>query len=119
MTEDAGMIHSCVLWSKTPKTYNEYGEVATTTDASQNTVCRFYNHTGQHAGQVISSGSGEHVQALPRVMLPSSVTVDEGYLVVSTVTGFAGTYRVEHVNPVYWLFYNSIHHYECKLEAIQ
>lgn len=117
MTNDAAMIHSCVLWSKTPKTYNEYGEVATTTDASQNTVCRFF--TTNAVSGILSAQSGEHVLEVPKVMLPSSVTVDEGYLVVSTVTGFAGTYRVEHVNPVYWLFYNSIHHYECELEAIQ
>lgn len=119
MTIEAGLIHTCNILRRTTATKNEYGEAATYTDSSQNNVaCRFYT-ANKVAGRILSGVSGEHVLSLPQVMLPPTVTVNRGDLIESTVTGFVGTYRVENVNPIYWLFYNYIHHFECELEAIQ
>lgn len=119
MVADEGMIHTCTILRRTTTTMNGYGEAATYTDASQNNVaCRFF-HTNQESGKILGNVSGEHILSIPNVMLPSTVTVDRGDFIVSTVPGFAGTYRVDNINPIYWLFYNALHHYECELEAIQ
>ena len=119
MTTETGMIHTCNILSRTTATKNEYGEAATYTDSSQNNVaCRFFT-TNKVSGRILSGASGEHILSVPMVMIPPTATVNRGDLIVSTVTGFAGTFRVENVNPIYWLFYNYVHHYECELEAIQ
>lgn len=114
---DAGYVHNCIIWSRVPKTYNGYGEVETTTDSSQNTVCRFYY--SQKHDPIIELESGEHIVEKPSVMLPPTVTVEEGNTIVTTETGFANSYQVTSAIPVYYLFRNAIHHWECSLEVVR
>ena len=115
---DYGYVHSCVIWSHVDASQNEYGEVYSHTDSSQNTACRFYFSRTGRLGEILTTQSGEHAKAKPLVMLPGTVTVSQGNTIVSTETGFAHTYTVTATKPVYYLFYNSIHHYECELEVV-
>lgn len=114
--DNFGYIHTCVIMSHTDASQNEYGEVYSYTVSSQNTVCRFYYNNSN--SRIIQPDSGQHTVSTPSVMLPGTVTVAQGDTIVSTVTGFAHTYTVTATKPVYYLFYNSIHHYECELEVV-
>ena len=116
MADDYGYIHDCVIWSHVDASQNEYGEVYSHTDSSQNTECRFYYSNSN--SRIIRTDSGQHAVGTPSVMLPGTVTVAQGNTIVSTETGFAHTYTVTATKPVYYLFYNSVHHYECELEVV-
>lgn len=116
MTE-YGYVHSCVILSRTDASQNEYGEVYTFTDSSQNTECRFYYSNSN--SRIITPDSGSHAVSTPSVMLPGTVTVTQGNLITSTDSGFDHTFKVTATNPIYYLFYNTVHHWECDLEVVE
>ena len=98
---------------------NEYGEPVYT-DSSSNTVvspCRFYVDNSN--SRLINPDSGTHAVGTPSVMLPGSITVDRGYKITSTETGFNHAYTVQSAEAVYRLFTSTIDHYECELEVIE
>jgi hypothetical protein len=56
--------------------------------------------------------------ATPRVVLPAGTVVNEGDTIVSTVTGYYGSYRINSIKQVYEAAQNSVSHITCELVAI-
>lgn len=112
-------IHTCSIYLDASSSQDEYG-APIYTDPSNNTVtspCRFY--TDNSNSRLITPPSGEHAVGTPSVMLPGTVTIDRGYTITSTETGYTHTYTVTTAEPVYWLFSDTVHHWECQLEVVE
>ncbi len=116
MVSDAGMVHTCSIVSRTQTSQNEYGEpVYTQTPTSS--PCRFFHNNSN--SRIITPDSGKHAIATPAVLLPADVTIAEGQTITSEVPGFSKTYEVTSVKPIFWMFSNTLHHYECDLKAVE
>jgi hypothetical protein len=104
-----GMIHTCTLkhYSEGVDAYGQPGLTLATT--STGLACRFYNKSAQ----MRVAEESIHLESVLTVSLPSSVTVTKGDTVVSTETGFAGTFRVTNVAPKDGRAVR--HHYSCAL----
>lgn len=113
----SNLIHSCTIQVRSQDSSNDYGEpVNTWADEQTSVKCRFYiqrittDQSERHRG-------GELVQLVPKILLDSDVTVTEDdRRVVTTETGFAGTYDILKVYPRYTG--HSLHHYECDLRKV-
>lgn len=116
MVSDAGMVHMCNIVIRTQTSQNEYGEPVYT-ETSTSSACRFF-HNNSKSG-LIDPESGKHVVATSTVLLPATATITEGQVITSTVPGFSKRYTVTAVKPIHWLFSNTLHHYECDLEAVE
>lgn len=113
---DFSYVHSCTIVSKTQTSQDEFGEpIYSSTTTS--TPCRFY-FTNSNS-RIINPESGKHSVTTPAVMLPGTVSVYQGNTITSSNVGFSHSYEVKSVKPVYWLFYATVHHYECELEAVE
>lgn len=117
MTGDIGMIHTCNIISKTQTSQDEYGSPVYE-DATVSSPCRFFYYNNSD-NRMISPESGKHVVSAPAVMLPAALTIEEGNIITSENTGFAKTYTVTAVKPIYYMFSETVHHYECDLEAVE
>lgn len=116
MVSDAGMVHTCSIVSRTQSSQNEYGEPVYT-ETSTSSACRFF-HNNSKSG-LIDPSSGKHLVATPAVILPADVTIAEGQAITSDVPGFSKAYEVTAVKPIFWMFSNTLHHYECDLKAVE
>lgn len=116
MVSNAGMVHTCSIVSRTQTSQNEYGEPVYT-ETSTSSACRFF-HNNSKSG-LIDPSSGKHAVATPAVLLPADVTIAEGQTITSDELGFSKAYEVTAVKPVFWMFSNTLHHYECDLKAVE
>lgn len=114
MVLDIELIHTCNITHKVPVSENSYGEpvLGGTPVAS---ACRFY----RAKGTIISPESGLHHISEPKLILPPSATIAEGDIVTSSITHFAGPFRVEQVDPLTELYSSDIDHFECFLKAVR
>jgi hypothetical protein len=116
MVSDAGLIHTCSIVSRNQTSQNEYGEPVYS-ETSTSSACRFF-HNNSKSG-LIDPESGKHTVSNPAVLLPAAAVITPGRFITSTVTGFSKRYTVTSVKPVFWMFSNTLHHYECDLEAVE
>lgn len=94
-------------------TDDDFG-VKTTTKTTVTSACRFVNPKGG----VKVSESGERFRALPRCLLPATLTtVKEGMKITGLSSGFTKTYKI--VNPPLMVYAgDDISHISCDLEAV-
>ncbi|MDG6245082.1 MAG: hypothetical protein QCH31_11975 [Methanolobus sp.] len=109
------MVHTCDIVTRTQSSQDEYGSPVYT-GSSLSTKCRFFHNSSN--GGIISQDSGKHVISTPTVLLPPDVAVKEGQIITSNVPGFEMDYEVTAVKPVFSLFSNTLHHYECDIKAV-
>jgi hypothetical protein len=111
-----GLIHECTIISRTQTGTDEYGS---SIYAENSTVspCRFL--TSDDQGKIDVLESGEHSVSEICVILPSDVVVEVGDTISCTVPGYSHSYDVLSVNPITQLFNSTVHHYECKLKAVE
>ncbi|WMW25925.1 hypothetical protein RE474_04190 [Methanolobus sediminis] len=111
-----GLIHECTIISRTQAGTDEYGSPVY---AENSTVspCRFL--TSDDSGQINILESGEHSVSEVSVILPSDIVVEVGDTISSTVPGYSHSYEVLSVIPITRLFNSIVHHYECKLKAVE
>jgi hypothetical protein len=116
MAGNIGMIHTCIIVSRTQSSQDEFG-APVYSETSASSSCRFfYNNTNS---RIIDQESGKHTMSTPAVMLPATISIEEGNTITSEVTGFSKTYTVIAVKPIYYMFTETIHHYECDLEEVE
>jgi hypothetical protein len=118
MIGDVGMIHTCNIISRTQTSQDEYG-APVYTESSVSSACRFFHSNSGGNNKIIAQDSGKHTVSSPAILLPASVIIAEGKIITSTVPGFSKNYEVTAVKPVFWMFSNTLHHYECELEAVE
>jgi hypothetical protein len=118
MIGDVGMVHTCSIISRTQTSQNEYGEPVYT-ESITSSPCRFFHSNSGTNNKIIAQDSGKHTVSSPAVLLPADVTVTEGQAITSDIPGFSKAYEVTAVKPVFWMFSNTMHHYECDLKAVE
>lgn len=89
----------------------EYG-VPSYTESTTSTSCRFITSSGKNTTE--KNDRGEHLIDEPVLILPNTLSPKAG----DTVEAFSETYTINGVEPIYNLFNNSIHHYECELRRV-
>lgn len=87
-------------------------EELTYTTTATTVSCRFYNSTEIRRGD-----PGMYVST-PRVVLPQGTTVSEGDTIVSTTTGFYGSFKINSVKQVYEAATATVSHISCEIVAI-
>lgn len=109
------MIHSCTVRSPSGEyTEDEYGNLVPVT-LDTVTICRF----SRQKEMMNSNGSSlGYIQMSPKVAIPSDVSVNEEDKIISTVTGYSGTFNVLSVKAVYYPTTNEVSHYSCELAAV-
>jgi hypothetical protein len=108
---DNGTIPGAALVNGTiAEKFDSNGELVYS-DVDTSVSCKFYRKAilVQLAGQV------SYTESKTRLMLPSTVTPAKGDQMISTVTGFAGTWMIDSANPLPAGISGSIHHWECDL----
>ncbi len=118
MIGDIGMIHTCSIISRIQTSQDDYGTPVYTGSLTSSACRFFYNGTGKGDG-IITPDSGKHSVSSPAVILPATVTVAEGQTITSTVPGFSKPYEITSVKTIFWMFSNTVHHYECDLKAVE
>lgn len=88
-----GFPHTCTLRHQTGTGVDAYGQPSATTTDYPNTPCRFVKP--QETLKKITGNTITFQEALPQVMLPNNITgLLDGDQIISTVTGFVGTFNV-------------------------
>jgi hypothetical protein len=84
----------------------------TYTDIDTAVACKFYQKTVK----IQTSGGAISFESVMRLMLPATVTPEQGDLVISTETGFTGTWVLGSPKPLYGPPNGStLHHWEAEL----
>jgi len=111
-----GLIHECTIISRTQTGRDEYGSPVY---AENSTVspCRFLTSDDQSRIDVLESG--EHSVSEISVILPSDIVVETSDTISCTVPGYSHSYEVLSFKPITRLFNSTVHHYECKLKAVE
>jgi hypothetical protein len=93
----------------TSEAFDVYGQLMYT-DIDTTIACRFYSQKDavQQAGQTL------YIVTSQRVMIPAESTPMNGDLLITTHTGYAGTYTIGNVNPAPGLA-GGPHHWTCDL----
>ena len=105
------MIHTCTVTHYGTNGLDEYGIPIDDTTTTTGIACRFV----APKGGIRVLESGEHVTALPGVLLPTGTVIAEGDTVSAGPAGFDKTYRVQAVKAVYGP--TKISHIKAELEA--
>ncbi|WP_342303631.1 hypothetical protein [Methanolobus sp. ZRKC5] len=110
------LIHECTIISNTQSGTDEYGSPVYTENSTAS-PCRFL--ASDNPGQIDMLESGKHSILEISVILPSDVVVKTGDTISSAVPGYSHSYEVLFVTPITRLFNSTVHHYECKLKAVE
>ncbi|MBP2030366.1 hypothetical protein J2755_001300 [Methanohalophilus levihalophilus] len=111
-----GLIHECTIISRTQMGTDEYGSPVYAENSTLSS-CRFLVSADPSRIDVLESG--EHSVSEVSVILPSGVVVETGDTISSTVPGYSHSYEILSVTPITRLFNSTVHHYECKLKAVE
>lgn len=111
-----GLIHECIIISRIQTGTDEYGSPVYAENSTVS-ACRFLTSDDQARIDVLESG--EHSVSEISVILPSGVVVEAGDTISCTVPGYSHSYDVLSVKPITQLFNSTVHHYECKLKAVE
>lgn len=110
----AFMIHSVTLRHQTGETTrDDYYNIVPVFEEST-TICRLSTQTET----VQVAGQAAYIVSTPKIALPSDVEIIENDQIVSTVTGYEGTFTANQVKAVYEPTREAISHYTCKLAAV-
>lgn len=109
----SGMTHTCTITRKTESGKDDYGSPVYT-EVDTTSKCRFAVQTGN----IRDFSSGEHSIDKTILFLPADVDIQTGDTVAGDPPGFNFSYTVEDVKPIYYMFSETVHHYECILEAV-
>lgn len=113
MIPPALLIHTCSITHREDTgEVDAYGVPVVTTTTQTGVKCRFVAPKGDL--KVLESG--EHVTALPGVLLPADTEIVEGDVVSAGPAGFDKTYTVTAVKAIYGP--KSISHVKAELEAV-
>jgi hypothetical protein len=94
------LIHRCTIRRST-SVLNDEGEEASTTNVdTTNVKCRIFMANAKIGG-IRQFNSGDHAILEPTVLLLPTTDIKEGDFVVSTVSGYSKTYRVDKVYTIY------------------
>jgi len=105
------LIHTCTITHHGDGGLDEYGIPIDDTTTTTGITCRFV----APRGGIRVLESGEHVTALPGVLLPADTEIVEGDTVSAGPVGFDKAYRVQAVEVVYGP--TKISHIKAELEA--
>ena len=106
------MIHTCTVTHHGTGGVDEYGIPIDDTTTTTGIACRFV----APKGGIRVLESGEHVTALPGVLLPTGTVIAEGDTVSAGPAGFDKTYLVQAVKAIYGP--KIISHLKAELEAV-
>lgn len=110
MAFDAVLIHSCTIYRKVPDPSGNvdiFGQPLFT-ETSVNYSCRFYKKKdGKRRGKQTVNGI-EYYSVPLSIMLPASADILKNDKLVTTSEGYAGTYTISFIDPVYGR--TSLHH---------
>ncbi|WP_319508880.1 hypothetical protein [uncultured Methanolobus sp.] len=110
------LIHECTIISNTQSGTDEYGSPVYMENSTVSS-CRFL--VSDEPGKIDELESGKHTVSEVSVILPSDVVVEAGDTISSMVPGYSHSYEVLSVKPITQLFNSTVHHYECKLKAVE
>lgn len=111
-----GLIHECTIISRIQTGTDEYGSPVYVENSTLS-PCRFL--TSDDTGLIDVLESGDHSVSEVSVILPSGVVVEVGDTISSVVPGYSHSYDVLSVKPITRLFNSTVHHFECKLKAVE
>ena len=112
------LIHTCTIVRAGAATgADAYGVPTIPTTTTAGVACRFVGSSGGRSdGGTASTDSGARVTHRAGLLPPSTVAVAEGDRVTGDDAGYARTYLVKHVKPIYGP--KRISHYRADLEAV-
>lgn len=113
--DDGPISGGAVVDGVVSQTLDAYGQPSKTSTTST-TPCRF---SASLLGGLISNlrvGEVNYSQDNLHVLIPPTVTIDEGDTLTSVNTGYANTYLVDEVKPAYAL--EALHHYTAKVSRL-
>jgi len=111
LSDDGTIPGAAVADGVTSITLDSYGQQSKTPITSS-ISCRFFSLTSP----VLVTGEVTYGQDSLYVMLPPTVTVDDGDTLTSTDSGYAATYTINELKPAYAL--GTLHHYTSKLARL-
>lgn len=113
---DAAMVHTCQIKRDTGTTQNAAG-TPITNYVSTDSVCLFENNPTDF-NSVKLTEAGEFIVSSPIVFLPADTVIEQGDLIVTTQSNWAGTYEVKHVDAPEIPFSGIVDHKEACLKKV-
>jgi hypothetical protein len=110
----AFFIHSVTIRHATGETTDDgHGGLIPVTEDTVS-VCRLSTQTET----IKVSGQSTYLTSTPKIALPPATVIQEKDQIISTVTGYTGTFTVNQVKAVYEATRETISHYTCLLSAV-